>query len=109
MKNVYFIILALLIITYMIISIRKNKLDVGQSFIWIIFCIALLVLSIFPHIIDHLAPIFGISYAPALLLTIAIVVLYVMNFVAMKKINVLQKKVINLTQELIIVRSKQHE
>lgn len=109
MKNIYFIILSIIVILYMIVSIRKNKLSVKESFGWIIFSIIMLILSIFPHSIDNLAPIFGIEYAPVLLLTFCVVILFMMNFVFSKKIDELQKKVVDLTQELSIVKAKQNE
>jgi hypothetical protein len=105
MKNIVFIIAAVVVMLYMFISIRKNKLDVTQSFIWIVFCIGLLVLSIFPKSLDWLAGAIGIDYPPALFLTIASVVLFIMNFVQSKKIVELQKKVIDLGQELSVVKS----
>ena len=104
MKNLYFVILAILIIIYMFISIRKNKLSVANSFIWVVFCVILLVLSIWPKSLDWLASLLGIEYPPALFLSIAVVILFIMNFVHSKKIEELQKKVINLGQELSIVK-----
>ena len=109
MKNIYFIILSIIVILYMIISIRKNKLSVKESFGWIIFSIIMLLLSIFPHSIDYLAPMFGVEYAPVLLLTFCVVILFMMNFVSSKKIDELQKKVVDLTQELSIVKAKQDD
>lgn len=109
MKNIYFIILSIVVILYMIVSIRKNRLSVKESFGWIIFSIIMLILSIFPHSIDYLAPVFGVEYAPVLLLTFCVVILFMMNFVSSKKIDELQKKVVDLTQELSIVKAKQNE
>ena len=109
MKNIYFIILSIIVILYMILSIRKNRLSVKESFGWIIFSIIMLILSIFPHSIDHLAPIFGVEYAPVLLLTFCVVILFIMNFTSGKKIDELQKKVVDLTQELSIVKAKQND
>ena len=104
MKNIYFIIISSFIILYMIISIRKNKLSVSNSFLWIVFCVALLVLSIFPKSLDWLAGLVGISYPPALFLTIAVVILFIINFSYSKKIEELQKKVVDLAQELSIIK-----
>ena len=106
MKNIFFILTSIIIILYMIISIRKNKLSVSNSFIWIMFCIGLLFLSIFPKSLDWLAETVGINYPPTLFLTIAIVILFVMNFIYSKKIEELQKKVIDLGQELSILKDK---
>lgn len=104
MKNIYFIIFSLIVIFYMIHSIRKDKLSVTNSFIWIVFCIGLLILSIFPKSLDWLAVSLGIEYPPALFLTIAVVILFVITFIQSKKINDLQKKVIDLGQELSILK-----
>lgn len=104
--NIFLTVMAILVILYILISIRKNKLSPANSFIWIIFCIILLVLSIWPASLDWLAELLGISYPPALFLTIAIVILFIMNFVQSKKIEDLQKKLIDLGQELSIVKSK---
>ncbi len=109
MKNIFFIIAALVVMLYMFISIRKNKLDVTQSFIWIVFCIVLLILSIWPKSLDWLAGIIGVDYPPALFLTIACVVLFVMNFVQSKKITELHKKVIDLGQELSVVKGTKND
>lgn len=106
MKNIYFIILSIFVIIYIMYSIRKNKLSVNNSFMWIMFCIMLLILSIFPKSLDWLAQLIGISYPPALFLTIAVVILFVLNFQYSKKIEELQKKVIDLGQELSIVKSR---
>ena len=93
----------------MIVSIRKNRLSVKESVGWIIFSIIMLILSIFPHSIDYFSPIFGVEYAPVLLLTFCVVILFMMNFSSSKKIDELQKKVVDLTQELSIVKADKNE
>lgn len=108
MKNVFFIIAAVIIILYMLVSIRKNKLSVANSFVWIIFCIGLLLLSIFPKSLDWLAKTLGIAYPPALFLTLAVVILFIMVFIQSKKIEELQKKTIDLAQELSIVKNRKN-
>lgn len=109
MNNYFFIIFAIIIMIYMFISIRKNKLDVTQSFIWIVFCIGLLILSIFPKSLDWLANLIGISYPPALFLSIACVILFILSFIQFKKIEDLHKKVIDLGQELSILKKDKNE
>lgn len=108
MHNIFFIIISILIILYIFYSIRKNKLSITNSFVWIIFCIILLILSIWPTSLDWLANFLGITYPPALFLTIAVVILFIMNFVQSKKIEDLHKKVIDLGQELSILKGKQN-
>ena len=109
MNTVYFIVLSALVILYMIISIRKNRIGVTNSFMWIVFCIGLLFLSIWPKSLDWLADFVGISYPPTLFLSVAVVILFIIDFAYSKKIETLQKKVTDLAQEVSIVKAKQNE
>ena len=104
--NIFLTIIAVLVILYILISIRRNKLSPANSFIWIIFCIILLVLSIWPASLDWLAELLGVSYPPALFLSIALVILFIMNFVQSKKIESLQKKIVDLGQEVSILKNE---
>ena len=104
--SIFLTVMAVLVILYILLSIRRNKLSPANSFIWIIFCIILLVLSIWPASLDWLANLLGISYPPALFLSIAIVILFIMNFIQSQKIENLQKKIIDLGQEVSILKSK---
>ena len=109
MKNVYFIILALLILFYMIQSIRKNNLEVKTSFGWIVGAILILILSIWPKSIDWFASLLGIDYPPALFLTLCVVFLWIVDFKYSKKIQEQQEKITDLAQELSIVRAEVDE
>ncbi len=106
MNNIFFIIISLFVICYILYSIRKNRLDITTSFIWIIFCAILLFLSIWPTSIDWLAGLLGINYPPALFLLIAIMILFIINFIQSKKIEDLHKKVVDLGQELSVLKHK---
>ena len=109
MKNWCFIVLALLIIVYVIYAVRKNKLSVKQSFEWIFFSLLILFFAIFPRSLDWLSIELGISYPPALFLTLAVVLLFLMNFNFAKKIDELEKKVLTLSQELSIIKDKYND
>ena len=106
MNNIPFIIITILTIIYIIISIRRERLSVAASFGWIIFCLAMLFLSIFPTSLDWLSFQIGIAYPPAFFLTLCIIVLFISNFRDDKKIDELEKKVIDLAEEVNILRSK---
>ena len=106
MKNIYFIILSILIMIYIISSIRKNKLSISTSFVWIVGTIVMLILSIFPKSLDWLAIFLGITYPPALFLTICVIVLLISNFNFSKKIESQEERITDLTQELSIVKEK---
>lgn len=105
MKNYYFIILAILIIFYIIHSVRKNKLSVITSFGWVMASMAMLLLAIFPYSIDWLADFLSVSYGPSLFLTLCVVFLFIIDFNYSKKIEDHQKKIIELEQHIALLES----
>lgn len=109
MHSIYFIAAAVLVIVYMLISIRKDKLSVSLSFKWVLFCITLLFLSANPTSLDWVANYVGIHYPPALFLTVAAVILFVMSFNDSKKIEILQKKLTHLAQEVSILKAEREK
>lgn len=109
MKNIYFIVLSLLVLFYIIYSVRKNKLSVKTSFGWVVASIAMLLLSIFPYSIDWFAKLIGISYGPALFLTLCVVLLIVIDFNYSKTLADHQKKIIELEQHIAIIESELNE
>lgn len=108
MKNIYFIILSLVVIAYIIVSIRRNKLSVKTSFGWIMFCIVMLILSIWPKSLDWLAKALGITYPPALFLTLCVIILLIIDFSYSKKIEELRIRVIDLAQELTLLKGEKN-
>lgn len=109
MKNIYFIILAILVVFYMIHEVRKKKFSIKESFWWVIAAIVMLLLAIFPYSIDHLAGFLNIAYPPSLLFVLCIIFLIFINFRNSKKICEQQEKIIELAQELAIVKEKTKE
>ena len=61
MKNMYFIILAILVILYVVHEVRKKKFSIKESFWWIRASLIMLILAIFPYSIDRLAKFLNIA------------------------------------------------
>ena len=106
MNNTYFIIISILILLYIINSVRKKNFSIKESFWWFIGGILMLFLSIFPYIIDWFATKLNISYPPSLLFIICIIFLLFQNFRDSKRISELQMKTVELAQELAILKEK---
>ena len=106
MKNIYFIVLSIIVIFYIIYSVRKDKLNVKTSFGWFLACILMLFLAVFPYSLDWLAHLIGISYPPALFLTLCVVFLIIIDFNYSKKIADMQRRITDLAQELSIVKAE---
>ena len=106
MKNIYFITLAMLIVIYIISSIRKNKLSVKTSFGWIVGAMAMIFLAIWPKSLDWLSRLIGIEYPPALFLTLCVIILFVIDFNNSKKLAEYQLNIIELAQHVTLLEEK---
>lgn len=109
MKNIYFIIIAILCMIYVILEVRKKRFSIKESFWWMIGSLIMLVLSIFPHSIDYIANKVGIAYSPSLLFVFCIIFLIFMIFRNSKRISEQQEKIIELAQNISILKEKLNE
>ena len=107
MNNIYFIIIAVILMIYIVHTVRKNKLSVKASFWWLIGSVIILLLSIFPYSINWLAEIFGIVYPPTLLLTLAVVFLLFINFQDSRHISEQQAKITELAEQVALLKFEQ--
>ncbi len=108
-KNIYFILLATLIVVYIVSSIRSNKLSIKTSFGWIVGAFAMIFLAIWPKSLDWLSEIIGIEYPPALFLTLCVIILFIINFITSKKLHEDREKIIELAQRLTLIENSQKE
>lgn len=97
------IVFSILFILFILNLVRKNKLDEKYSILWLIFGLAILVLSIFPEIIIYIANLLNVFYPPTLLLLLAILVIGVYIVHITMVITKQNKMIIKLTQELAIL------
>lgn len=109
MKNIYFIAIALFLSCYIIIEVRKKRLSIKESFWWMSASVVMLLLSIFPHIIDKIAEWFGVFYAPSLLFVFCIVFLVYINFRNVKKIASQQEKITELAQRVALLEAEVYD
>ncbi len=106
MQKLYFIIISILIIIFIVHSVKKSKLSIKESFWWMIGSIAILVLSIFPNIVNCVAEIFDVSYPPTILFVFCILFLIYMIFRNSKRIAEQQEKITELVQQVAILKEK---
>ena len=106
MKKIYFIIIAIIVFSYIIMEVRKKRFSIKESFWWVIAAIVMIILSIFPYSIDKIASFLNISYPPSLLFVLCIVFLVFINFKNSKKIAQQQEKIIELGQEIVLLKDE---
>lgn len=108
MKSSYFVFIAIAVIIIIFIarSVKKSRLSIKESFWWMIGSILMLILSIFPGLINWTAKIFGVSYPPTILFVFCILFLIYMVFRNSKRIAIQQEKIVELSQQIAILKSK---
>ncbi len=109
MNNTIFILISILVMLFIILSVKKSTLSIKESFYWFVSTILMLILSIFPGIIDWLAKIIGVSYPPSLLFVLCIIFLVLMIFRCSKKIADQNEKIRYLIQEVSILKGSNDE
>ncbi len=91
--RILLILFALLAFFMVIKKIKKSQLKVSESIIWIVGCIILIILSIFPEIVVKLSEDFGF-YAPVnFVFFVMFIFLLIQDFIYNIKISKLNEKV----------------
>ncbi len=106
MNNLVFVLISLIVMLFIIISVKRSALTVKESFYWFASTVLMLILSIFPKIIDYLASLVGVAYPPSLLFVLAIVFLILMLFRCSKRISSQDEKIKYLIQEVAILKNQ---
>lgn len=106
MDKYFYILIGIFCVIFVINEVRKNNFSIVESFFWLCGSIVILILSIFPNIINLLAKIFNIHYPPSLLFILSIIFLLFINFRNSKKIAVNNEKIIELGQRIAILDEK---
>ncbi|MDD4376372.1 MAG: DUF2304 domain-containing protein [Clostridia bacterium] len=104
--NIFYAIVGIMLAIYILNSVKNNKFDIGESIIWILGTLVIIILAIFPNLMTYLANSVGIEYAPSLFFLMCIIFLLLINFRNTKKISKQQEKIVALVQELSIIKNK---
>lgn len=83
-------------------KIRNEKVRIEISLFWIIFSGIILLISIFPQIIEFIAKVIGVYDVPNCIFLIVIFILLVHQFINSIKISQMEQKISDLTQELAV-------
>ena len=100
------IIFAIIFALFILNLVRKNRLDEKYAILWIIFSSVILIVSIFPKLINIIAQLFGVFYPPSLLFLVGEIIIgaYIVHItVTITKQN---KMIVKLTQEVSILKEK---
>ena len=79
--------LSLLSFIYIIINVKDDKLNEKESLFWVIGCLFIFIITIFPKILDRFSYWIGIQYPPSTLLLFSTIIVYVLLFRHYKAIS----------------------
>lgn len=105
--NIVLIIASLFTFIYVISRIRKHKLNIDDSILWIIWSVLLLILSIFPDLPHKISKLLGFEATSNFILSLFIFCIYIMVFFQSIKISELKEKNKSLVQKISIDLKKE--
>jgi len=107
--NIFFIIISVMTLIYIIMQIRKHKLNIDDSILWIFWSLVLLIFSIFPNLSYYIAEKLGFQSTSNFILCLFIFILYWILFFQNIKISELKEKNKQLVQRVSIYAYKQKQ
>lgn len=96
--NYFFILIGIVFILYVLNIIKKGEFPIQESIFWMFGAVIVLILAIFPKLIDTIASFLQIAYGPSLLFLISTIFLFFLVFRNTKKITKQNQKIIELAQ-----------
>lgn len=87
-----------------LVSVRKKKFFVKDSFYWFLLSVGILLLSIFPSIIRVVANVVEVEYAPSLLFFIAIIFILYIVFNLSQQVSLLREQNKDLAQRVAVLK-----
>lgn len=107
--NYFFILVAIIFICYVFNIIKKGEFSVEESIFWVVGTVGVVILSIWPKILDKVAGKLGIDYPPSLLFLITSIFLLFIIFRDTKKISKQNNKITEIAQRVSILEYENKE
>ena len=95
----------IIVFSFIILSIRRSKMVIGDSVFWFLFSLVMLVIGIFPEIFFSLARLFHVASAANLAYLFLIVLLLIRVFQQDLKISQLMTKLQHHVQDTAIYQA----
>jgi hypothetical protein len=86
-----------------LILVRRGKLQEKQSLAWLGIGILMMVLGIFPRIIDKIGHYLGVQYGPSLLFVVAIGILFIQNLYHSISASSYEMRIRELSQQVAVL------
>ncbi|MBQ6714387.1 MAG: DUF2304 domain-containing protein [Clostridia bacterium] len=100
--RILLIVFSVLVMIFVMRKIRKTDFVIEDSFFWIIFCLVLLVMSIFPNFCYLISDFLGFESPSNFIFLVVIFLLLAKVFFLTVKVSKMQMKLNNLIQKYAI-------
>jgi hypothetical protein len=107
--HVLIIVLAAAVIAFIIHLVRSGRLRAKYSVLWLTIGLGLAVLAIFPDLLVWISDLFGISYAPATFMLLALSFLMVLVLHFSWELSRLEDRTRSLAEEHALLRGEIEE
>ena len=96
---------AVMMVAYIFHSIRRSKVQMKDTIIWLAVAVLLMVFGVFPSFVMWMAAVIGIESPANMVFLIFIAILLIRNFKLSVRVSLLEDKNITIASE-IAIRSK---
>lgn len=104
------IILALLVTAGSIVNmVRKQKIDLRYALGWILICIPILILTVFPSLITRISHLLGIASPVNMLFFVGFIFVIIIIFTLSVSVSHLSGKLKMMAQEIAILKHELNE
>lgn len=90
-------------------KVKKQRFFEKESFAWVIGSIVMLILAIFPGIVDWFSNLVGIDYGPSLLFFLSIMFILYLLFRQTVQVSLLKEQVKHLGQKIVVLEKELQE
>jgi hypothetical protein len=98
MINLFFVFLGVITIIFVYRKVSLKMFSEKESFFWMVSAIIILILSIFPKILDNLSLVLGIDYPPSLLFLLSTLFILFVQFRQTQQVSMLNERIKELAQ-----------
>jgi len=102
-------ILLAIMLVFVISMVRKEKIDLRYALPWILLCLVIGVIDLFPETLEWLARKCGMHVPSNMVFLVAIVLLSLRVFLLTASVSRLSRKNTRLTQEIALLRGEVEE
>ena len=97
----------LLLFLVLISFLRKGIIETKYSLLWIVVCVLMGVLSLSKQLLEKIASLLGVHYAPSVLFLFGILFLIVLVFDLTRRVSKLNQQLTILVQDYSILKTEQ--